>query len=30
MYAAENGNEEVVKILLHHAVNIEAKNFDGK
>ncbi len=26
MYAAKNGNEEVVKILLEHGANIEAND----
>ena len=30
MYAAEYGHLEVVKILLEHGANIEAKDNDGE
>ena len=30
MYAAQDGQLEVVEILLEHGATIEAKNYDGE
>ena len=30
MYAVQNEHHEIVKILIEHGANIEAKNYDGE
>ena len=30
MYAVQNEHQEIVKILIEHGANIEAKNYEGE